>query len=270
MTSSRVPAFAKHNKTMAASFANLKDTDSLGVLGEVAWNCWFCSTGTVFNKHSRREWKTNVCAGQQKSCLDAKCKNKDHKQNVARWLGRVPAAGEERIVFSRVLDARIHHLRCESDKREIKSMLYEFIHETNATENSFLAIVNRLAELEKLDSQVILALGVWKRLAQGRADAEPMQPETFSSLKEIRSYLKQQRAKWKDHKDSVASSGSVQLLVQLVTPFIDWGTGDIKVEKIAGGPAPVLLRDTAEYQYMIHGSDGGESRYDDDDDESEY
>jgi hypothetical protein len=233
---------------MAASFANIKDTSSLGVVGEVAWNCWFCSSGSVFNRHSRREWKTNVCAGDTR-CLQVVCKNKDHDQNIAKWLGRVPSAGEERITFSRVLDGRIRHLGSESDKREIRSMLFEFVHESNATENSFLAILNRLTELEKQNTQTILALVVWKRLAQEMADAEPMEPATFQSTKEIRSYLRNQKTKWKNHKESVASAGSFQLVVRLITPFIDWGTGAVKVEEAASGPVRRIRTEDIDVDY---------------------
>jgi hypothetical protein len=143
-----------------AAFLNDSRSGSCVTSGKAIWNCQFCD----------ERWTGEV--GEAKLSTIT-CKSSEHRTKVLNWLRSSPPAGR-RVEHSRLLDYRIKRLGLDSDKREIKSMLFDFIHESATEGNSFVKILDRLREFEQKHVKLVLALAVLKGLAEAESNNEPI------------------------------------------------------------------------------------------------
>jgi hypothetical protein len=107
-------------------------------------------------------------------------------------------------------------------------MLFDFVHETKNNLNSFFAILRRLLELELSCRLTLLALAVSKSVAFSKANEErvPLDAIEFKTVGDVRTFVAQHRHGWKAHLKSVVASGEVQLVVQLVSPWVSGSNDD--------------------------------------------
>jgi hypothetical protein len=162
--------------------------------------------------HGANTWET---------LRETSCNGANHCKYVLAWLSSSPAQGQ-RVEYSRFLDGRILRLDLESDKNEIKSMLFDFVHDKGVNKNSFRSILDCLRELEHKNVKVVLGLAVLKSLAEAESNNEPIRQKAkkLKTMRDIQSLIASRRESWKIHMNTVSASGKVQLVVQLVEPFI--------------------------------------------------
>jgi hypothetical protein len=192
----------------------LKDSGSFVIRSKTHWNCIFCGTG----------WSDEL--GNAKLTGVRSCKSESHTKQLLDWLSKNIQPGE-RVAKSGLLDCRILHLDLESDKREIKSMMFDFVRETGVATNSFVKILDRLRELEHKNVKLVLALAVIKSFAEVESNDEPIRREAkkLKTMGGVQALITSRRESWKKYMNSVSASGKAQLVVQLVEPFIHRPSG---------------------------------------------
>jgi hypothetical protein len=186
----------------------LKDNGRIAMSLHADWCCKFCC----------KPWSEDL---GNETLRETSCNGANHCKYVLAWLSSSPAQGQ-RVEYSRFLDGRILRLDLESDKNEIKSMLFDFVHDKGVNKNSFRSILDRLRELEHKNVKVVLGLAVLKSLAEAESNNEPIRRKAkkLKTMRDIQSLIASRRESWKIHMNAVSASGKVQLVVQLVEPFI--------------------------------------------------
>jgi hypothetical protein len=187
----------------------LKDSGSFVIRNKTDWNCLFCGDS----------WSDEL--GNAKSSRVPSCKSRNHIEELQDWLSKSTQSGE-RVEYSGLLDTRVLHLDLESDKREIKSMMFDFVRETGVATNSFVKILDRLRALEHKNVKLVLALAVLKSFAEVESNDEPIRREAkkLKTMRSVQDLVTSRRESWKKYMSSVSASGKAQLVVQLVERFI--------------------------------------------------
>jgi hypothetical protein len=204
---------------MAAAGGDRGGLDVTMTAGELQSKCWLCTTSNDMQMTSYLDSLTEECKGQ--GVFGAPCGDKDHGKNLSAWLTKAPTR-IERVLFSKLLQSDIGTLENKNESNEIKSMLLDFVLE-NQNLNSFKVILDHLLDSKQTQDQTLLSLAVWKALAKEAAYEEPMIIDrAFTSLKEMRAFLVEHEGNWKKYSNRVLASGNIQLVIELVAPFVGW------------------------------------------------
>jgi predicted CopG family antitoxin len=218
--------------------ATTEEWEGLGVMVEMKWTCCVCSTvafgfartppdDRFVDEEDITPLEIAEMKGDYSSLFDVPCQCDDHSKNLDTWLRKIPSSGAERIFFSQLLHVRIHMLENKQDRNEIKSMLLDFVQETEDDENSFSDILERLVEMKHNQERMFVCLAAWKRLAEGVANEQAIAPPSFTTMREIHTYIAEHKDRWKQFLNSVLASGSVHLVARLVGPFLGWGSNGV-------------------------------------------
>jgi hypothetical protein len=201
---------------MAGLPVHFRKDVNLGVVGELTWTCAICV------KYSGEySWKSTTTTRPARLSGMA-CRNPDHTSNVREWLSREDIKKVKRLEILEWLQDRVEYLDLESDKKEIKLILFDFLHEHTSPKDTVLGVLDRLAEMEKNSTRAVLALAVLKALAHEESNDEPISSTNreFKTMQDVQDFVTLQRKSWKLHTRSIAASGKVQLILQLVDPFL--------------------------------------------------
>jgi hypothetical protein len=191
---------------MAVPTASCDDISSLGLSVKFEWTCRACLTGTGRNSWTSDEPRPTFCV------------NPNHVAHLDRWMGLFRHRSI-RFEAAELLACRAESLCCEVGTREMKAMLFDFVHKPVTAANPYIAIVKRLGELERHGARVALALAAWKALAESEAADQPIEQKAkkLKTLGQVRAFAKKNRGNWRIHLKSIAESGHVQLVARLVS-----------------------------------------------------
>jgi hypothetical protein len=182
---------------------------SFGLTVKLRWTCQACEYGS-----GRSTWTLD-------EAREGSCVNPNHAENLNRWILKFHTDRDSRVDATQLLAGRAESLSCEADRREVKAMLFDFVHKPAAAPNLFLSIVKRLQELERNNTRAALALAAWKILAESKAADQPIERKAkkLKTIGQVRAFAMKYHDKWRVHLKSIADSGDIELVVRLVSPW---------------------------------------------------
>jgi hypothetical protein len=163
-----------------------------------------------------------VKSSTQLASFDSHYHSASHKRCVNMFLSaNHPESTRDK--FARQLDRYVATLSSRSQRDRVRSPLYLYVRrDSNKKPTRYLILALKLLQaFMKQDFVVALALGACKHLCVSRARSEKIEAfPTFVDENDVRSFLQDREDEWKLYKANVFATGTVELIVSMVLPFL--------------------------------------------------